>query len=142
MEIINVHIIGGRLEVTKYFWVSIVWKWTSGKPYIKTGVSNRYKDLTFTKSKTKDKIIIPPPPKKKSNKSKRRLGIWSTCDGRWGKQYKVWREYSSSFGQKFKWGGLDRVAGYHAYHSLWLAKFRYLVLMVRISSNKIRKCTL
>ena len=109
----------GRLELTKCFWVPIVWKWSEGKPRIVTKGSSRNRELTLTESETKEKIVIP---KTASKETEKRLGIWSNCDGTWTTEYSCWLEFSIQFGKKIKWAGLDRIAGYHAYHLLWIGK--------------------
>ena len=48
-------------------------------------------------------------------------------------------EFSKIFAGKVKRAGLHRVAGYHAYHAIWLAKFRYSAPMIGITSNQVKK---
>ena len=130
------YISGGRLELTKCFWVPIVWNWKGGKPYISTRNKNRQRDLTLTESETTYKITIP---KKGTKDFEKRLGVWTNCEATWSKEFKSWIEYSRQFGKKIKWAGLDRVSGYHAYHSLWIAKFRYSAPVVGFTTSQIKQ---
>ena len=51
-------ITGGRLELSKCFWVPITWRWNHGKPRLVTK-NNRSKDLFLRESETKDFVLIP-----------------------------------------------------------------------------------
>ena len=48
-------------------------------------------------------------------------------------------QLSRSFGQKVKWAGLDRISGYHAYHSPWVSKFRYSAPIVGFLCKQVKK---
>ena len=130
------HISGGRLELSKCFWVPIVWKWRNGRPYCSGETTGRHKELILKESETKEDIIIP---KRRSKDAEKRLGVWSNCEHTWSKEYNTWMEFSKIFAGKVKRAGLHRVAGYHAYHAIWLAKFRYSAPMIGITSNQVKK---
>ena len=55
---LTVIVTGGILELTKYFWVDIVWKWKSRQPCIERGESSRCNELIFRESDTTKKLII------------------------------------------------------------------------------------
>ena len=53
------YISGGRLELSKCFWVPIVWKWRKGRPYCAGEKSERHKELVLKESETQEEIVIP-----------------------------------------------------------------------------------
>ena len=71
------YISSGRLELSKCFWVPIVWKWRSGRPYTSVDMSRRHKELVLRESETHEEISIP---KKRSKDAEKRLGVWSNCN--------------------------------------------------------------
>ena len=85
------------MELTKCFWVPIVWKWKGGKPYIPTKNNSRNKDLTLIELETKEKIIIP---QKSCKEKEKRLGVWTNCDSSWAAEYKYWIDFSRQFEKK------------------------------------------
>ena len=128
------YISGGRLELSKCFWVPITWKWKKGKPTCNTK-NSRSKELELCESETGDSIRIP---KLKSNVAEKRLGVWSNCESTWKREYQNWIEFSTGFGRKVKHARLGRTAGYLAYHSLWLAKFRYSAPVIGFSISQLK----
>ena len=94
------------------------------------------KDLFLRESESKELIPIP---KSTVKDAEKRLGVWSTCDGTWSKEVKLWREYSREFSLKVKYARLSRSAGYLAYHSMWLARFRYSASVISYSGNQLRE---
>ena len=127
-------ITGGRLELSKCFWVPISWRWSKGIPkpvYTK----RKLHTMRLRESETGDRITIP---RKKINDAEKRLGVWSSCDGKWTKEVHLWTQFSRDFCAKIKWSGLSRTAGYLAYHSVWIAKFRYSASVIGYSKNQLR----
>ncbi len=114
-------ITGGQLELSKCFWVPITWHWTQGKPRLVTKHNHR-KELYLHKSETEDLVQIP---RKLGTDVEKRLGIYSSCDRKWGQEYKQWKHFSRNFGIRLSKSQVGRMAGYLAYHSIWLANFRY-----------------
>ena len=128
-------ITGGRLELSKCFWVSITWKWRNGTPY--QAVKHKlHKQLILRESETKELIPIP---RKTGRDSEKRLGVWSTCDGKWNTEVRVCLEHSKEFSRRVRGTRLSRTAGYLAYHSVWLAKFRYSASVVGYTLNLLKE---
>ena len=130
------YISGGRLELSKCFWVSIVWRWNKGKPKMNSRKSRVSKDLFLRESETKDNIKIPQLAGKEAIK---RLGIWTNCEATWAREFRNWKEYSHLFGQKIKYAKVGRIAGYQAYHAMWLAKFRFSAPVIGLKSRQVQK---
>ena len=93
-------------------------------------------DLTLIESETKEKIIIPQKSCKETEKKTWSVDrLWRVMSHRIEVLDKL---FKTNWGGK-KWAGLDRVAGYHAYHSLWIAKFRYLAPSVGFTTTQIKQ---
>ena len=129
------YITGGRLELTKCFWIPITWKWSGGKPVMVTKV-RRSKQLFLRESETGELIQIP---RKTGKEAEKRLGVSSSCDGKWSVEYIKWLNFSTEFGRKVKYSHLNRMSGYLAYHSLWLAKFRYSAPVLGLTTTQLKK---
>ena len=108
------YITGGRLELSKCFWISITWKWTGGKPRMVHKKTSR-KEMRLRESESKELILIP---RKTGREFEKRLGVWSSCDGKWNKEVHQWIQYSREFSQRIKGKNLSRRAGELAYHSI------------------------
>ena len=130
------YISGGRLELSKCFWVPITWRWSKGKAKLRTSRLGRVKDLFLHESETKCTVEIPRLTCKDASK---RLGIWANCEATWTKEYKTWKVFSHQFGQRIKRARLGRVAGYQAYHAMWLAKFRFSAPVIGLQPKQIQK---
>ena len=126
-------ITGGRLELSKCFWIPITWKWQGGTPKL-IFKQSREQSLHLRESESGDKIHIP---RKLANAPEKRLGVWSSCTGKWNKEVNLWLLYSKEFRQKLLGGGLTRQAGYMAYHSIWVAKFRYSAAVIGYTENQL-----
>ena len=128
-------ITGGRLELSKCFWVPITWKWNGGIPRL-VKKSRFDKEMLLYESETKEQIPIP---RNTANDSVKRLGVWSTCDGTWKTEVRLWLEYSKEFSSKINRAGLSRQEGYLAYHAMWIAKFRYSASVISYSLNQLKE---
>ena len=127
-------ITGGRLEVSKCFWVPIVWDWKQGKPSIKKATTSS-RNLSIVESETGTLIEIP---RQRGADSNKRLGVISSCDATWAEEYKQLNQNALSFRDKVKQAKIGRVAGYHAYHSMWIAKIRYSVPVIGFSPRQMQ----
>ena len=129
------YVTGGRLELSKSFWVPITWKWKDGLPrmVLKT---KRGQNLYLKESESRESICIP---KNMGSDTEKRLGVWSTCDGTWKVKAKKWYEFSASFGSKVRSARIGRVAGRLAYQSMWLAKFRYSAPVISLTPTQLQK---
>ena len=127
------YITGGRLELSKCFWIPISWKWTAGRPRLVLKKVLR-RNLTLRESESRDLIRIP---RKTGKETEKRLGVWSSCDGRWNKEVNQWLAYSRDFSQRLRGNNLSRRTGDLAYHSVWISKFRYSASVIGYSSNQL-----
>lgn len=129
------YITGGRLELSKCFWIPITWKWLGGKP-IMVLKSQRGKILYLRESETGELIPIP---RKTGKEAEKRLGVSSSCDGKWTVEHRKWLTFSTEFGRNVQNSKLNRMSGYLAYHSLWMAKFRYSASVLGFTPNQLRR---
>ena len=129
------YITGGKLELSKCFWAPITWKWAKGKPKLNTK-ARKAKALILKESETKEKIEIP---RLATGKAEKRLGIHYAVEGHWITEFRKTLQYTKDFAEKVKYGNMDKISGYHAYHSLWLAKFRYSAAIVCYSSKQTKR---
>ena len=130
------YISGGRLELSKCFWVPVTWKWTKGKPKMQSTSKTRAKDLYLFESESRSEVLIP---KLSGKTAVKRLGVWTNCEATWSTEYKNWMEFSKNFGKKIKYAKLGRIAGYHAYHAMWMAKFRYSAPVIGFTIKQIQQ---
>ena len=126
-------ITGGRLELSKCFWIPITWKWHCGKPKL-IFKQTRSRTLKLWESESDSLIRIP---RKSAKDFEKRLGVWSSCTGKWNKEVRLWISFSNDFRQKLSGGGLTRYAGYMAYHAIWVAKFRYSAAVIGYTENQL-----
>ena len=129
------YITGGKLELSKCFWVPITWRWSGGKPVMNTKPS-RSGELYLTESESKQRCLIP---KRKGTDVEKRLGVASACDGKWRTEYEQWIQFSTSFSRRLRYARLGRRVGFIAYHSLWVAKFRYSAPVIGYSKAQLSK---
>ena len=128
-------ITGGRLELSKCFWVPITWRWRQGKPSMITKHKGR-KELFLKESETKKLVRIP---RQGGMEVAKRLGINSSCDGRWSREFLNWITFSKNFGNKLRCSQVGRTAGQLAYQSIWIAKFRYSAPAVGFTKSQLKK---
>ncbi len=126
---------GGKLELSKCFWLPITRKWRHGEP-VMNGMQGYRKDLKLKESESGDIIRIP---RIVLSTAEKRLGIRYSVDGTWLQEYKYWIEFSSNFAQKIRQSRLDRVGGYQSYKSIWCAKFRYSAPAISLSTSQLKK---
>ena len=126
-------ITGGRLELSKCFWIPITWKWQGGTPTLIIKQARAH-SLRLWESESDESIHIP---RKSAKEYEKRLGVWSSCTGQWNKEVNLWISYSKDFRQKLYGGGLTRQAGYMAYHSIWVARFRYSAAVIGYTENQL-----
>ena len=126
-------ITGGRLELSKCYWVPIVWIWKKGKPKMKTKIG-RNKDLYIRESESKELVQIT---RKTGREYDKRLGVFTSCNGEWTKEYKRWKQFSMDFSHQLRKSKLGRIAGHTAYQSMWLAKFRYMAAVVGFTPPQV-----
>lgn len=127
---------GGFLELTKCFWVPINWKWVKGKPTMKSIRSYRGKQLHLIESETKEAVLIP---QISGSEAIKRLGIFSNCTASWSLEYKNWKDFSQRFGKRIRHARLGRIAGYHAYHAMWMSKFRYSAPVIGLTIKQMEQ---
>ncbi len=128
------YLTGGRLELSKCFWIPISWRWIGGKPRMVYKQQMR-RNLRLRESETKDMIDIP---RRTGKETEKRLGVWSSCDGKWTKEVNLWITHSKDFSQRLKGNTLSRRAGELAYHAVWLSKFRSSASVIGYTSNQLQ----
>ena len=104
---IAIYTTGGKLDLTKCFWISIVWRWKKEDPVLITQL-NRGKELQIKESESGELITIQ---KIKPGETKKRLGLRYAFDGNWRQEYKYWLQFSSEFLIKLNNAKIDRVGG-------------------------------
>ena len=93
------------------------------------------KELYLRESETLELVRIP---RKLGSEAVKRLGVLSTCDGKWTQEYKSWKQLARDFGGKLLKARVDRFSGYKAYHAIWIAKVRYSAAVIGLSRNQLR----
>ena len=131
------YITGGKLELSKCFWIPITWGWKRGKLHIKKP-DGRNRDLYLRESESGNLIKIP---LLKPTDAPKRLGIRYSIDGSWNAEYKHWRQFTDSFTKTVRMAQLDRIGGYHVYAMLWCSKFRYSSPCLGFTSNRLEVIT-
>ncbi len=130
-------ITGGKLELTKCFWVPVQWSWKKGVPILKK-VSPRSGKLYLTESESGEIVEIP---LFKHSGAPKRLGIRYSTNGLWGAEYKYWKTYTTEYISAVRKAKLDRLGGFHSYSTLWCAKFRYVSSSVGFNATKLEAIT-
>ena len=87
------YITGGKLELSKCFWIPIIWRWRKGEPVINSQAESGH-ELKITESESGNKITIP---KISPSKAEKRLGITYAVDGNCTQKYKNWTQYTERF---------------------------------------------
>ena len=126
---------GGKLELSKCFWLPITWNWRHGEPVVK-GTRDSPVELHLTESESRTKINIP---RIAPSTAEKRLGIRYSADGKWAKEYKYWLDFTKDFAITVRKARLDRLGGYQAYKALWCAKFRYSAPVIGLSKQQLLK---
>ena len=126
-------ITGGKLELSKCFWIPITWRWRKGEPVMNPHTQSGI-ELKITESESGNKITIP---KLLPSKAEKRLGISHAVDGNCIQEYKNWKQYTETFATKIQKARLDRVGGYHAYRTMWCSKFRYSAPVICFSKAQL-----
>ena len=124
---------GGKLELSKCFWIPIVWGWKQGSPVLKKP-SPRNRDLYLLESETHEEILIPLASTADAHK---RLGIRFSIDGSWREEYRYWKQFTTEFVKKVKYAKLDRIGGHHTYATIWCSKFRYSSPCIGIGRKRL-----
>ena len=124
---------GGKLELSKCFWIPIIWGWKKGELILVTKKRSEVQ-LKLTESETGNLVQIP---RVKPTDAEKRLGIRYSLDGKWTAEYKFWHQHTKSFAQSMKSAHLDRLGGYHAYKTIWSSKFRYSSPILGFSSRQL-----
>ncbi len=129
------YLTGGKLELTKCFWIPITWKWKRGEPCLISRRGCGVK-LTLTESESGTKIVIP---RINHNQAEKRLGVRYSVDGSWKSEFNFWIQYSSKFATKIRQARLDRLSGEHAYKTFWCSKFRYCAPIVSFTKSQLQR---
>ena len=129
------HTTGGKLELSKCFWIPITWGWKKGR--LKMRNKGRHPtELKIKESESGNKVRI-----KRISPivAEKRLGVQYSLDGKWKEEYKHWKRYSKNFADQISKARLDRINGYHAYSTLWCSKFRYSCPVLGWNESQLSK---
>lgn len=129
------YLTGGKLELTKCFWLPITWRWKKGEPVMNTNERGAIQ-LKIKESESGNRILIP---RIKPSKAEKRLGILYSADGTWKAELQYWKAYTKNFATTLKYARVDRLTGYQAYKSIWCAKFRFHAPVVSFKSNQLNQ---
>ena len=127
------YLTGGKLELSKCFWIPIVWEWRKGDPVL-LRKRNQVYDMIITESESGEKVCIP---RSHPAAAEIRLGIRYSLDGTWSQEYNFWKEFSTEFASTVKKAKLDRAGGYHTYNTLWCSKFRYGAPVISFTEKQL-----
>ena len=128
------HLTGGKLELTKCFWVPVTWNWRHGDPVLNSPKDGQGLELRLRESESGRIVTIP---RLKPNKAEKRLGIRYAFDGSWNAEYRHWLKITSDFAMRLRKARLDRASGLQAYKTLWCSKFRYCAPVVGFSDRQL-----
>ena len=129
------YITGGKLELSKCFWIPVTWQWRKGIAFMQNAKESGC-DLILRESESGNRIKIP---KISPSMAEKRLGIRFSLNGQWSHEYKHWKQYNVEYAQKVRKARLDRLGGYHNYSTLWCAKFRYCAPIISFTGSQIDK---
>ena len=115
------YLTGGKLELSKCFWIPIVWEWRKGEPVLLKKKRQVY-EMILTESESGNKVRIP---RSHPTAAEKRLGVRYSTDGKWTREFVFWKEFSADFATKVRRAKMDRAGGYHTYNTLWCSKFRF-----------------
>ena len=119
---ILLHTNGGKLELSKCFWIIFAWGWRGGKPKLKKK-QEIWTEMKIRQSSDGKKIVIP---LKDVDKAPKRLGVRMAANGLWTKEIKRWQHTAILFARKVQRAKFSRMAGWKTYSMIWAAKFRYV----------------
>ena len=111
---------GGRLELKKYFWIFVTWKWMRGVATLKT-IAESPADMVLSQTEAEENVVIT---RREVGDVPRTLGCFVAADGSWNFAVGRWKTLARSFAQKIKLERFPRTCGSKLYPSFWLAKLR------------------
>ena len=127
------YITGGKLELSKCFWIPITWQWRKGNAIMCKEMEGS-RALILKESESGKRITIP---RIGPATAEKRLGIWFSLNGQWLQEYKQWKLFTTKYAMRIRTARLDRLGGYHSYSTLWCAKFRYCAPVISFSSSQL-----
>ena len=104
---ILLHTNGGKLELSKCFWIIFAWGWRGGKPKLKKK-QEIWTEMKIRQSSDGKKIVIP---LKDVDKAPKRLGVRMAANGLWTKEIKRWQHTAILFARKVQRAKFSRMAG-------------------------------
>ena len=129
------HSNGGKLEVSKCFWYSVLWKWSSGTA-VQRKVANKGVPLTLIQSENNEPVLVE---QRCVSQPTKVLGVHMSMNGSWKQEYDRWVENANTFAGKLRRGKLGRICGYLAYNNLWIPKVRYVAGLIDFSRSQCNK---
>ena len=94
------------------------------------------KEMQICESESKELITIP---KMLGKDTVKRLGVGSSCNGKWNREVEQWLQFSREFSTKVQNAHFNRTAGYLAYKSVWIARSRYSASVIGYSTTQLRE---
>jgi len=127
------YLTGGKLELSKCFWIPVTWKWKHGNPIMTSG-TGMHTNLVLTESESGQKINIP---RVTPASAEKRLGIQYSLNGKWTNEFSQWKQYTMEYVEKLKISRLDRIGGAYAYTAIWCAKFRFCAPVISFTNSQL-----
>ena len=129
------HTNGGKLELSKCFWILVAWKWRDGMPVMKT-LHDTNADINLIQSESGDAVTIT---RKSVEESPKVLGCHMAANGSWKCEHDRWKRQSAEFANKIKVAGFDRTCGAKLFPVFWLSKYRYVAPIIGLTQEQCKK---
>ena len=98
---------GGKLELSKCFWILVDWKWRDGIAVMKS--SNEIPaEVNMIQSESGENIIIT---RKEVDDAPKVLVCHMVANGSWRIEYERWIRQGAEFSNRIKASGFDRTCG-------------------------------
>ena len=130
----NLYATGGKLELSKCFWILILWKWIGGEAKLVTKKQLELKlKLKQSESKGKKYTIVR---RNDVHEGDKVLGVRMTVAGNWNEEVQMWIGKSACFAAAIKKSKFPRKCGIKIYPFLWVPKFRYSASIIGYTRNQ------
>ena len=126
---------GGRLELSKCYWIYVSWKWINGIAVLKA-IQDSDLIMNLWQSEIKQSVVIT---RKTVSDAPRVLGCHVAVDGKWKKEVGRWKLEALRFANKVKNAGFNRTCGAKIYPTIWLPKLRYISPAVCFTKNESKE---
>ena len=117
---------GGKLELSKCYWILIVWKWINGIAYL-ANENEASAELQIIKSEQKERVVIR---RMSTTGAPKALGCHVAADGNWPKELGLWTAESVRFSNKVKKAQFHRSCGAMVYPMTRIPKIRFVAPLI------------